>query len=124
MHGEDIDASVADFDGQGGGELRHERLGSTIHHSEGVRNVTRWRRSEDEATLQLLVQHDAEEVVGDLDASRGIAFEIRQLRIERRVIEETGHNVTSVIENNSNVNVVSGLAQEEKERSIREGKSF
>jgi len=98
VHGDDVDAAGAHFNGQGGGELGDEGLGGTVHHRERVGDVAGWGRSEDEAALQLLVQHQLQEMVSHFDAGSGIALHVGQLGIEGSVIEETSNDVTSVVE--------------------------
>jgi len=111
VHGQHINAAVAHFNRQRRRELRHERLGGAVHHRERVGDVARHRGSEDEAALHLLVQHLLEEVVGDLHAGGGVALQVGQLSVQGGLVEETSHDVASVVEHNLDIDVLGGLKQ-------------
>ena len=59
--------------------------------------------------LKFLFQHLLQEVVSDLDARGGIALHISQLAIQRRLVKETSHNITGIIEDNGDVDILRGL---------------
>lgn len=109
VHGQHVDAAVAHLDGQRGGELRHEGLGRTVHHSKRVGDVAGYRGGEDETALDVLCEHLLQEVVGHLNTGGRVALQVGQLGVQAGLVKETGHDVAGVVEHNLDINVLGGL---------------
>ena len=75
MHDTDVNALAAELDGDRRGELRHVGLGRAVRDGEGVGDVCRRRRRENDGTAQALLEHERGEMVRDAGGRDGVAID-------------------------------------------------
>jgi len=102
---EDVNAVVAGFASEALSEVDEERLGGRIEHVGRRREESSRRRSEDEATTQLLVDHELHEVMSDAHMADRVRLQILQVRCDLRLDESTHYQVSSVVEHHLHINI-------------------
>jgi hypothetical protein len=58
-------------------------------------------------------------VVSDLHAGRGVALHICELRVKSCLVKETRHDVTSIVENDGDIDILGGLRNDGTHRSTQ-----
>ncbi len=109
MHGQYVNTIRSHLNSERGGKLSNEGLGGAVHDREGIRDIARDGRSENESSFQVFFKHFLEEVVGDLDARSRVAFHVGQLAVERGGVEESSYYVACVVVDDSHIDVLSAL---------------
>ena len=106
VDGTNVNAEILDLDVQTAGELRHKGLGRCVHGSERGGDKSRHRRREHDAALQFLLHQNLDEVMRNIDRRRRIALDIGQKLADGGLVQESGDDEASVVEDDLHVNVL------------------